>query len=72
MSKNFSGQSFKKIALDLGLSKSTAAFTSDYNYGVKHAPQESPRVITKLHKLRIERELARLKQHQEKIPSRKL
>ena len=37
---------------------------------VKHAPQG--RIIIKVHDLRIKPEVARLKQHQEKVTSRKI
>ena len=67
--KSVSGQSYKKIALDLGLSKSTVAFMAKNNYGIKRG---RPKVITKVEDFRIKREVARLKQHKEKITSRKI
>ena len=59
------------MALDLGLSKSTVAFMAKNNYGIKRVHQGRPKVITKVEDLRIKREVARLKQHKEKITSRK-
>ena len=45
------------------MSKSTAAFMANYIYGVEHGPHARTRFITKVHDLRIEREVARLNQH---------
>ena len=51
------------------MSESTVTFMAKAKYGVKHGPQGRPRVITRVHDLRIKREVARLKKHQEKVAS---